>query len=366
MSTDVIDDDDEAGGDYETVSFERQHNLMLHIASAPTYAAPQAPTYPAPQPPSHLQQNHSNPTQDELDDIHDYEKVRLGQYQPLQPFQPEHAKEFGVLPLRSVSQTDRSPEKYGSSLHKPQPFSGKPSSVGRPFPPQPSVSPPSLPGDQNGDRMEVLSFPARQKSASPAASDDAAFANLDDVRRHLFNSARESVLSDLASEAQGPSSIPRAVSQTIPASTSAQHGLVPPQGEDKSYFDHLFPTQQPTPPSSNPLNIVDNDTYWDHLASQSLEGMGRAGDLGTQVVASSDKFQGEYVLAKGWQPPAGTATPGNSNHGDSLGEVDSLYDVIKDPEESLPRVKSQNRLQVSGCVCNWWVWFVSACISTAD
>ena len=343
LTPDVLDDDEEEfGGEYEVVTFEHQRKAVVPVSSAPTY--------PAPQPPNH-QNNHSNLTQDELDDLHDYEKVRLGHTYAPEHLEREHAGEFDFLPC--LLQHDASPDKMtGSSPGRLPSSGGKSATVTKSFSSRPSVAAYNPPSDRNGGRMAMLSFPTKRRSPGPSTSvsqGPGSDMTVEQARQRLLDSALQSVVSELERESQRPSSVPRSVSQTFPIASVAQNNLNPPSSNDKPYFDHLFPAQASSPPVSSPMDTVDTSTY-SHLAPSS-----KGTESGIPISTPNENIRAEYALAM---------SPETNSK-----EVDSVYDVIREPEAIVPRERSSSKLPVSGRwpVCEWTqLWVVIKQMDVAD
>ena len=286
-SGDMIEEPSEMRGNYEVV------DILPPKTTTSSHAAPQ---YPAPLPPMEGSDVSSD---DDQEDLHDYEKVRLGEYTPVRESAPDYSNEFATLPLKkNASQYTSS-----SSWRIPRQTSMPGLSHQTGYPPQPSSPPPSPPQDSN---FGMLSFPVKPKSRSasppPVADDEPIFEDMETIQRKVF---------------QGMVPPPEAPPiSTIPTIAAGGLATRPP---DQSYFDHLFPSQ--TPPNAPPTRPLppdppmDSDVYWDHLVGHSNQ----------SNLAAVDS---EYSLVQQWTDH--TDGGGGAGGRGSIPNNDSTYDLVRE------------------------------------
>lgn len=294
-----VDIDDE-GDNYEIVDLHSSRRLTpssssSSVTSSTTPSSFPAPHYPAPLPPP----RYDGGSEDDLDDLHDYEKVTLGGYVPhRQP--PDHAKEFATLPLKK--HRPRSPSPSAPSQAIPM---NRETSVPHQFgyPVQPSSPPPSPPKDD--DNFGVLSFPIKPKSRSasppPVDGGDPIFETIGMIQRKVF-----------MGEVSAPEAPPINTIPTIAAGSA-------PGGRPLSqpYFDHLFPAQPPLNRPLPPDPPVDDNVYWDHLVSKPSE--------------PDSGIESEYSLVQNWTSQDSEVTGSSSSSGVPNNGVttNSMYDMVR-------------------------------------
>ena len=283
-SSDLIEEPPDERGNYEVVDIlPRKKNPTTPTSSSSVFSS----SYPAPQyrPPSPPGGKVDAMSDEDLEDLHDYEKVTPGGCIPGRECMPDHSKEFAPLPLKFPSDYRRYPRQTSAPAGSRQ--------TG--FPPQPVSPPPSPPREGN---FGVLTYPTRSKSRSVspplAVESEPIFEDRKTIQRK--------VLQGMATPPQAPPI------STIP-SLAGGHGPRPP---DQPYFDHLFPTQTPPNKPLPPDPPVDEDVYWDHLSNQS----------------SKLAIDSEYSLVKEWTDH--TDGRGGGGGGASTSPNNNMtYDIIR-------------------------------------